>query len=171
MTTHTTLLEHSLLIHKKNYGKNHIQTAWVLTWLGSVYRELGDYEKAKEFLEQALLGHKKHYGGNHTRTAGILRSLGQVHLLENHLARAESLINKSLEVFKHNKHPEAYKSLETLAELEVQKTIQSNPTQSKDHLKKAIKYLSQAIEVIRDHFPNNSPHLIRVQEKIKKLKN
>ena len=168
------LNKQAFLVHKKHYGKNHIKTAWSLAQLGCIYSDLGDYEKAKELLEQAFLVYKKHYDKNHIKTARVLRSLGQICLLKNHMERAENLINKSLEVYKHNKHPEAYKALENLSELCLKKSTQAankgKREQAQNFKKQAVGHLNQAFEIVKTHFPINSPHILRIQSKLKELK-
>ena len=49
------LLEKTLSIYDKYYGRNHINTAKTLARLGVVHRNIGNYEKANDMLQQAIL--------------------------------------------------------------------------------------------------------------------
>lgn len=59
---------------------------------GSVYRDLGDYAKAKHFLEYSYQTYERTYGKDHVDVAPVIMSLWQVYMLENDIKTAETLI-------------------------------------------------------------------------------
>ncbi|MBL9029974.1 MAG: hypothetical protein JNK42_05860, partial [Caedimonas sp.] len=83
------------------------------------------------------------------------------------------LIIKALKIFQESKHPESYACLENLAELYLRKSIQAanikNISLSQKYKTQTIEYLNQALKVVTMHFPKDSPHIARVQSKLKNL--
>lgn len=78
------LREKALEIYLKNFGKEHLNVAALLSNLASVYSDLGDYERARNLLEQALASDLKNFGEIHPNVAlsqfnliNTYRSLGQ----------------------------------------------------------------------------------------------
>jgi tetratricopeptide (TPR) repeat protein len=162
-----SFLERSLAIHQNVFGNDNIRTCWVSTQLGNVYKDLGDHTKAEQVLQTSLPVYEKHYGRDHLETARILRNLGQIYLLRNHMEAAERFTNRSLVIFQKNNHPQSYASLENLAELFLAKSInENNPQQAKIFKEQATDLLRQALEVVKAHFPENSPHIARIQSKL-----
>ncbi len=160
------LLEKSLLIYQKCFPKDHVSTAWILAHLAHVYRELKQYETAKDLLEKSLTIYEREQGKEHITTAWILQDLGRVYLLENQLETAENLLKKALEIFQQTQHSEIYIVLENLTELYLKKYIQ---TQSQSFKSQATGSLTQALEIVKAHFPSDSPHIKRIQENLKNL--
>lgn len=167
------ILEQCHVIYKEQLSENHVGIARVLSYLGIVYMSSKNYEKAKNLFEQALVIFKKNFSENHSDVARTLMNLGEVYLLENNLEIAENLINKALTIFQKNKHPESYVALENLSELYLKKSKQAEnngdlqyfaiyKTEAQTHLKKAL-------EIIKTNFSKNSSHIIRIQDKLKKL--
>ena len=66
-------------MNEKHYGQEHLEVATTLTNLGNTYRELKDYEKAKELFERALKTLERHYGQDHFGVAITLTNLGNVY--------------------------------------------------------------------------------------------
>lgn len=166
-------LEKSLLIYKKLLPENSVKIAWAQTLLGNVYRELKNLEKAKNLFKQSLMTYEKHYGKNHFETAKVLRDLGQVYLLEGNNKTTKSFLEKSFRIFQENNHPEGYTALEVLTELYQQQSKEAmnegNRQISQNFKLLATNALKQALEIIKIHFPKNSPHLTRIQSKLNKL--
>jgi len=160
------LLEKSLLIYQECFPKEHVSTAWILAHLAHVYRGLKQYKTAKELLEKSLTIYEREQGKEHITTAWILQDLGQVYLLENQLETAENLLNKALSIFQQTQHSEIYIVLENLTELYLNKYMQ---TQSQSFKDQATGSLTQALEIVKAHFPSDSPHIKRIQENLKKL--
>jgi tetratricopeptide (TPR) repeat protein len=102
-----------------------VGVSWVLDYLGDVYKCLGNFEKAKNFLEKSLLIYEKSHGKKNVETARVVRILGQVYLSEGRLAIAEDLIGSALRIFQQNKYSESYISLENLTELYLNKSIKA----------------------------------------------
>ena len=70
-----------------------MQTASVAS-LGNVYRNIGDYYKAKELLEKALLIYENHYGKQHNRTARVYIYLGSIYRNIGDYTKAKEFIRK-----------------------------------------------------------------------------
>jgi tetratricopeptide (TPR) repeat protein len=97
-----------------------------------VYKDLKDYEKAKDLFTQSLIICEAHYGENHVRIAPILQNLGVVHIREGKFEIAEQLLVQALAIFRQSQHPEIYSIFEDLAELSLNKSAKDkeNPAQS-----------------------------------------
>ncbi len=160
------LIDESLMICNKHFFEDHVYVAKALVYLGIFYREKGSYEKAKSLLKKALHSFEKNYGKNHIETNFALQNLGQVYLLENNLENAEIILKKALSIFHKNKYPDEYIILENLAEL-YQKKSKKNPSPSLKE--QEIICLEKALTIVRSNFPENSPHITRIKEKLSKL--
>lgn len=164
------ILEETLSTYKKNYPSEHIDIAWVSVYLGGVYSALGKYQNAITLLEQSRIIYEKTFGTNHTDTAWVLVNLGQAYMNGGQLETAERYINHAVEVFQKNNHPELYKSLEALAEVYLRKAAnQKNKHQSRQHKEQATASLKKALEILKIHFPHNSPHIRRISAKLNDL--
>ena len=165
------LIEKSLSIYQQTLPENHVYKAWALSLLGGVYKKIGDYEKAKDCFDKTLIIYEKEYGKDHIEMARVLNEMGENFLLNGQLEAAEKHINQALEIFEKRKHPERYISLESLAELYLKKAVglnQSNQEEaSKKFKEKAFRCLNQAYDIIKNNFPKDSPHIVRVENKIK----
>ena len=73
------LLEKTLSIYEKYYGKNHINTAKTLAKLGIVHRNIGNYKTAETMLQEAILVYEEYFGEKHPATAEISVYLGSVY--------------------------------------------------------------------------------------------
>jgi len=169
-------LEQSLTIYKKHISANNVnnvKVALILAALENIWREQGNYEKAKS-LGSNLTTYEKFYGTIHMKDGRTLQDLGGVYLLRNHLKTAEILIKKALDIFQKNKNPERHMCLEALAELYLKKSIQAmneeNKNKSQNFKIKAVSYLRQALEIVKAHFSEDSPHIIRIQTKLNNIK-
>lgn len=162
------LLERSVIIFKKRLGEKNIKTKWVYYHLGRVYKQLGQFEKAKRVFENCLK-----YEKNSLLIGGILRETGQLYLLENNLEIAEDFLNKSLNTYQKNSHPSEYKCLEIFSDLHFKKSLKASSkkdTKSAQNFKiQSINDLKKALKIIKTHFPEDSPHIPRIQDKLKKL--
>jgi tetratricopeptide (TPR) repeat protein/DNA-binding CsgD family transcriptional regulator len=167
------IFERVLEVYKKQLNTAHLKIAWVLFQLGNLYNALGKYKKAKELITNSLITYREHYGEVHVDSARVLISLGQTYLKEDHLKIAESHFMKALEVFQNNNHPNEYIIFEHLTTLNIKKSVfeqkNGNQQRSQAFSKKAISCLKKALKIANKHFPENSPHLIRLQDKLKKL--
>lgn len=169
------LLEQSLIIHKKNYPENHIEMAWVLSHLGDAYKNLAQYEKAEILFEKSLKSYELHYGKNHIETARVLIGLGQFYMLKGKLEVAEDYFLKVLTICQNNRHPTYYKILENLADLYLKKTpileSEKDIYKSKHFKEQAINYLKESLKIMEAYLPNNSPRIIKIQNKINAIGN
>jgi len=165
------LVEHSLIIYKKHFFDNHVLIGWNLTILGNAYGALGQYQKSKNLLEQSLAIYREHYSENSIEIARLLNDLGRIHFLEGKLDKAEELFLKSLDILQKNNYPEKYTVLENLSDLYLKKALLISNTQDQTTLRDQTQSsLQQAYDIVRAHFPADSPHLARIQGKLKNLK-
>lgn len=166
-------IEQSISLFRKYFPYRHLIIEKNLYFLGKIYTEEGEYEKAKKLIEESLLVYEKHYGKDHIETAQVLESLGQVYLVESNLKIAENCFLRALRNFQKYKHPKAYVSLEDLATLYLKKSEEATRKNAMEEAKyfklQAINDLKQALEIVKTHFPVDSPHITRIQDKIKRL--
>ncbi|EKE10469.1 MAG: Tetratricopeptide repeat protein [uncultured bacterium] len=167
------LLEQALETYKKTFTTDHPKIAWISLDLGHVYMKLGDYQKAKSLFDHTMVVYKKYFSEDHIEMAYVLRNIGQLFLLEGNLEKAEKVMNQTLKIYQKNKHPDIYASLEILAELYVEKSTRAlkekNISQSQHFKSQAISFLEQALKKVEIHFSADSPHIQRIQSKIKIL--
>ena len=172
-------LEQSLEIYTNNFSKNHIKMGHITFLLGNNYMLSGNLTEAKKLLDQSLSLHQNHYGQDHITTAKILTSLGKNELLQGNLDAAESFLVSALGVFRKNTNPDIYYTLETMADLNVEKSnrlSQQEPALILEFQKlkdQSVAYLNEALNSISINFPNpdTSAHSIRIKAKIDNLIN
>ena len=91
-------LAESLRIRREVLGENDLQTAATESWLASMYRTAGDYEKAETLYEQALAVVTQVLGKEHPETATGLNNLAFVCTLRGDDQRAKSLYEQALAI-------------------------------------------------------------------------
>lgn len=169
------LLEESLLIYKKTFPEDHVAIAEAQINLGNVYREMKDYTNAENLLKKGLILYEKTYGKQHIQIAWALRSLGKNYLLQGYMEAAENHFNRALNILQQNNHSDLHFVFEDLADLYLKKLtfkeIQGDAKQSENLKTKAVSYLKQALQIIKTNFHESSPHIIRVQDKLKYTSN
>jgi tetratricopeptide (TPR) repeat protein/DNA-binding CsgD family transcriptional regulator len=167
------ILERNLSIYKQILGEKHsMAIAWISMHLGNAYGDSGNSKKAKKLLTNSLSVYEDNYGNEHVRTAEILRCLGQVHILEGEFEDAESLITKALDIYQKNNHQESYKCLENLADLQIKRftgITNDGDSQTYNFKAQAINFLKLALKTAEIYFPADSPHIGRIQSKIKAM--
>ena len=165
------LLEEGLIIHEKNFGKKHIFTAWGMEYLGEFYKNIGNYKQAEDLFKQSLKIYEHTFGDNPIKIARVLLNLGEVYFFQGHLEAAEKYINKALTMFRSHNHPECYKALEALTEIPLKRSMDKKVAEDAQNYKKqAIEYQRQALEIAKTYFPDDSPHIIRIQTKLNALR-
>lgn len=168
-----SLIAQALSICKIHLSDNHVGYAFIINHLGRVYREKGDYKKARALLEKSLFIYKVHYKKDHVRIALTLEELAKLDLLESRRAEGVALFKEALKLMEENKHPNIYMILEDLAAVYFSDSEtafkKGQKKQSQELRKIAISYLRQTHESLLKHFPKNSPHIIRIENKIKNL--
>lgn len=92
------LLEHSLKIKERHYGRGHVQTTATLVNLAGVYSELGDVPRARELLEWSLSIEERHFGIGHVETAITLNNLALACGEAGDVQRMRELLGKSLSI-------------------------------------------------------------------------
>ncbi len=167
------LLNQALIIYKSLFSDKHLSIARINAYLGNLYKDLGNYKKSKLLFQQALALYETHFGNNHIATAQILRDFGKVCVEDRSLEDAEELLNRSLKIFLKSEHPESYISLENLAELSLKKftlAMKRGDVQEAQKFKQQeIEYMRQALEITQCYFPEDSPHVTRIQNKISSI--
>lgn len=168
-----SLIEESLILYKNVFPTDSSQIAHSQAYLGKLYKDLGFFSKAKSLLQSTYDFSVKHYGQEHPRTARVLRDLGQAYYLDGDVSNGETLTHQALDIFQKYDHLERYTVFENLAEFHLQKSrnaLEKKEFKQAEHLKReAQTYLHQALEVIRAHFPPDSPQITRIQSKITNL--
>jgi tetratricopeptide (TPR) repeat protein len=167
-------LENSLEIHENLFGKENVRTLGVLGHLGNVLAELGNAKKATELIEKTLISYEEHYGADHLETAEVLLNLGRTYLKENNFEKAETLFIRSLKIYTDKNHPEAYIAFENLSDLYKARADKAaydgNELQSLAYNKRSRKSLNNSLDLLLANFPKSSPHILRIQSKMEKLK-
>lgn len=169
------LLEKSFKIQNNLLVFDNKNSDSIYLFLGNLYVDLGDYEQAKKMLKDCLKVYEDYYGKNHIASARVLRYLGRAYLKEGDMKSAEATLSKSLKPFQQSNHPHTYRVLEDLGTLYQNlslKEIRSDNKQGfENYNKQALDYMTQALQTAKNHFPEGAPHIIRVQEKQKSIKN
>jgi len=164
-------LEKALKIDQKNYGLNNAETAWSSFALGNLYANLGHYEKAKKMIKQHIAFCAQHYGKSHIHFATSLRKLGDVYLLEGNPEMAEDLVKRSMDIYTKNSQP-IHKSFESLGKIYLKKSEKCfQKGKKKDalaHRHCAKGFFSQSLNVLKIHYPKDSPEIERLQSLIQK---
>lgn len=167
------ILEESHEICKKYLPSSHVGLALSKQFLGNLYAKLGKNKEAALLLNCSLASYRRIYGEEHVQTARVLVSLGQAYLLANNLENAETSLNKAKVIYHKNHHPDIYMTLEALAQLYLKKTEivgrRYTPQQSKAYSNTAIKLLQDALKIAKNHFPEDSSHIVRIQEQLKSI--
>lgn len=94
--------------------------ARLLQTMGTVYRQLGLYDRAAPQLEQALEIRERLHGGEGPEVAESLEALGRLHTQQAHYDQAGPLLERSLAVREESlgpDHPQVADSLDALADL------------------------------------------------------
>lgn len=167
------LLNQSLTIYKKHFSDNHLYINQVFSYLGQVLVELGDYEKAKIILLNSLSFYEKNGGSVSNDVGRILIGLGKLYLIKRDLRKSSEFFKKALAIYKTRTHPDLYRALENLAELTLQDVEllknKGQVQQANTLQKEAVDYLKQALQITKAHFTKDSPHFVRIKEKLKKI--
>jgi tetratricopeptide (TPR) repeat protein len=111
------LLEKTMAVYGKHYGKNHINTAQTLARLGAIERNIGNYKKAQELFEHAIVIYEKHYGKNHLETAWISVYLGSVYRHVGLYDKAIKLLQNGCEIYKNQLGQDSIKTVRASAYL------------------------------------------------------
>jgi len=166
------ITETNAIWQKKLLITDHICLARSASILGKVYAKFGYFDKAIPLIESAKAKYEKYYGETHIETAHILVLLGQSFLLKGDLEKAEKYLQKAHNIYKQTNHTKVYQCLEALADLYQKRSEQSakksDGTQSQRLITKSIEFLRQALDVAKAKFPDDSPHINRIQANLSK---
>lgn len=169
------LLKKSLKIYRKNFSNSHEGIIRGMVYLADAYMGLQDYTKARKVLEEALVIEKQRYGEEHIKIAETLQRLGKICLEEGQIEEATPFTYQALNMFLKYNHPESSACLEDLADASLKKAASALPkrseTQVQEFKRQATTYLKKALEMLKAHGLEQSPHFTRVQSKLKALVN
>lgn len=87
-----------------------------------MYHELGQHNKAKEFLNKSLDIYEQSEGNHPVEKARVLRSLGSVYLGQGNLDLCEAALQRSVEIAQQHAHPDLQKTWQVFAELHLKKS-------------------------------------------------
>lgn len=163
-------LQKSQDIYRKTLPKDHVYHAWVLGQLGSLNRQLEKYQAAKDCCDEALSIYEKYYGKDHIENARLLNEMGHIALLDDRLGDAERLTKDALIIFEKKAHPERSLSFELLGKIYLKKSTlkELSKEERNKHKKQTTDYLKQAELIMKEHYPEASSHLKRIQATISK---
>ena len=91
-----------------------------LSYLGLLYHQQGQYDKAEPLYQRALVIAEKALGAEHPTTAGSLNNLAALYLQKGNYTQAEPLYQRALEIAEKvlgSEHPDTATSLNNLAAL------------------------------------------------------
>jgi tetratricopeptide (TPR) repeat protein/GTPase SAR1 family protein len=94
------VLKTSLQLYKHCDKKAGINQSMVLARLGSVYRNISDYQKAKKSLEEAFESFSLYYGAKHVKTAWISTTLGSVYRNTGEYVKARKFLEEGYNIYK-----------------------------------------------------------------------
>lgn len=170
------ILRSSLTINQKVFSSNR-KVGKIHLVLGKVYINLKQYSHAMEALKKSLCIYENLYGKKHLRVAEPLRYLGELYLKLGDVRKAEELMQQSLHILKTNSeapnHPDQHWSLESLATLYEHKAEEAmkngRPQESIRSKQQAKNYLKEALTIAEAHFPKDSAHTQRIQQRLSQI--
>ena len=110
----------ALEIMESNLGPDHVNIAYLLTTMASMYNKMGKTEDAIDNDKRALLIKEKTYGEDHPDVAFALNNLAYDYVTQGKYIEAEPLLKRSMEIFQKNDwqgKPAFANVLQSLAEL------------------------------------------------------
>lgn len=152
-------IEEGYKILKQIHPDNKIRLAEATHYLGILKGEMGEYESALDNLNQSLSVYETYYGNQHVQYGRVLGNIGKVYLFQRNLAKAEPLLQISLEILIATNSSDAYLVSEALADLYDQKAELETGQKAEEHKKKSKDYLMRAHQCLIDHFPKDSVYL------------
>ncbi len=165
--------ERAITLFNDNLEESQARRANALSvWgIGMIAHKSGDTKKAKTILNEVYETRGIYYGYDNNYTAHILIDLADIELHEDDLQAAEENLTKSMQIFKDNNCTNIYRCLESFALLHMKKALIAQKSGDKvtyqTHLDHSKSYLLKAIDVAHKHLPGDSPHLERLQTKLK----
>lgn len=168
------LLQKTLIIYQRNFEEGHGGLLRTKMYLANAYIKLKNYKEAKIILTQVLKKYEDIESSDPVEIAAATQALAEVYFLDDQLEDSENLIKRALKLFSQHKHPNISRSLESLSELYLKKSILSmdinNPQKAKIYKAQAISFLNQALKLVKEHFPVGSPYIKRIQLKLRGIK-
>ena len=164
-----SLLQDTMKFYIKIHSTENIKIADFNMHVANNLSSFKQYEKAINLLNKSIVILEDYFGENHIKTAKVFLTLGHSYLQKGDLVNAKILLNKALEIFNNNDHPHSFFCLELLAEVYKQEYYKTNnPELKKEYLYKVTSFLKKALKIVENQFPSDSPHAIRLQQKLVK---
>ena len=132
-------------IFKEHFGEEHFTVTRTWANVGIAYRNLGQYEKAKELFERALKIQEQHYGQDHFEVARTLTNLATAYGELKDYDKAKDVLERALKI---NERHYGHGSVEVAITL-------SNLARAHGKLgeyKEAAEMLQRVLPVFEDHF-------------------
>jgi tetratricopeptide (TPR) repeat protein len=138
-------LEKVTKVYGNNLLSNSIELSWALTYLGNIHRELGNYEKARDYLEKSMHV-SKHHRSNSRYMVCTLSCLGSVYRGLGMYQRSIDILEESLILCKKY-YPEDH--------LRVGRILKSLGTVYRrlGDFKKAKQYQEYSLLIFKKYFP------------------
>ncbi len=166
-------LQQSLRIYQKYSSESPVRTGWVLFNLASTYKMMGNTHESEKLFDKVSEIYSRYCGENNILKARLLRDIAGIYCDKKRLGEAEAFIKKSLKILQPSNHIDLYKSLETLGEIYLKKSIHpsyANDSHERQNLKsQALDSFREALTIIDQHFSKNSAHRRRILSKIKDI--
>ncbi len=166
-----SLIEEALSIYKITFPEDHITLAEANLFLSRIYQCMKKYKEAKNLLERSRAIYERTYGKTHRETGHVLTNIGQTYLLDGNFEEAEKFLCKALEIFEKSSPLDAFIVFEELAQLYLQKANtevhNGDVQQFKIFKNQGRAYLDKALDIVKTNFPKDSPHITRIQVKLK----
>ncbi len=140
-------LEKALTLNQKTPQK--AQRARLSLYLADVYRETGDYDKAKTLLEESLSIYRNHFPKDHEQLSRILAHLGAVYRHVGDFKKSTDLLEESIALYDEQSmddHPDCAWALVHLG----------NSYREMGDLPKAAEFLEKSLLIYKRSFPENS---------------
>jgi CHAT domain-containing protein/Flp pilus assembly protein TadD len=117
-------MQRVLVIRESALGTEHPDVAKTVNYLGIIYRDKGDYEKAEQFYQRARLIWERSLGPNHPDSAAAINNLSDLYLIKGEYEKAERLGQQAVDIWENTIGPEHHRyaiALSNLADLYRQK--------------------------------------------------
>lgn len=139
------ILERSLSLKRRVYGKNHPEVATGLHTLGVLYDTQGRYEEAESCFRQSLEIKEKIFGQDHPEVAKSLNSIAVVYWNQGKYAEAEPLFQRSLAIKEKTLGPDDPEVGNTLTNLGVLYHLRGKFEEAEPLFKRALDISEEAL--------------------------
>jgi tetratricopeptide (TPR) repeat protein/DNA-binding CsgD family transcriptional regulator len=165
-----SLIRTGIRIYTGIFGEKSLRNLEGNIFLARLYIKKGLLMEAKTLLENNLKDYELHLKEDSIESARALRILGEVFILEGKIEIAEKCFKKSLVIFNMHNSGESslvYEMLSELYEMKSRNSSQEGDIYMQNRSKSdSFQCLERALSIAKLHFPKNSFHFKRIQEKM-----